>query len=86
MEGRRGEVGSAIRKGQSRAAAPVEEVWGGLVRGCFLGKDRGWGGREKRWRWRWAVGIEIEVETAVTRRCQKPSNVSQQELDYGWGW
>lgn len=30
---------------------------------------------------RWQIGIEVEVETAVTRRCQKPSNVSQQSLN-----
>lgn len=64
-------------KGQSRAAALVEDV-GALVRGCPR-QGWNWSGREERW----IMGdgeIGVEIETALARRVQKPNNVSQQSL------
>lgn len=89
MEGRRGEDGSAIRKGQSRAAALGGGCWGlvswvssarlELGGGGLRGKRDG--GRD---RWRWEIGIEIV--TALTRHLQKPNNVSQQSLSNVMLW
>lgn len=80
MEGRRGEDGSAIRKGQSRAAALGGGCWGLVSWESSARLELGVGGRRDGGRDRWRWEIEIEIETAWTRHLQKPNNVSQQSL------